>query len=224
ISTISIAIYNSFELLLVIYQSFKIRTTLYYRSLIVTSTGIILFSVGFLILFNDLISNVWIPLITLTIGWHSMVTGFAVVMYSRIHLVCMNSHIIQGCKYMIIFNYVVCHIPTTILTFGANLIGTPVWIQAYAIYEAFQITMFFIQEVILGIVYLVYIKETLGHIPKKDADQLILHTTYIQLFVILLDLIMIATEYAGLYNYQIATKALLYCIKLKLEFSILNLL
>ncbi|KAJ2987049.1 hypothetical protein HDV02_006376, partial [Globomyces sp. JEL0801] len=120
---------------------------------------------------------------------------------------------------MIIFNYVVCHLPTTTLTFGANLIGTPWWIDSYARYEAFQVTMFLIQEVILGALYLYYVK---GAFPKDKA--LVFHTVYIQIVVIILDMIMVGTEYAGFYDYQITTKTLLYCLKVKLEFAVLNML
>ncbi|KAI8893000.1 hypothetical protein BC833DRAFT_609892 [Globomyces pollinis-pini] len=219
ISLLSIAIFCTLELLIDIFYKFKVYTSLYFKSCVVCAIGVLLFAVGFLILFNHLVDNLYVPLVILTFGWHMMVTGFAVVMYSRLHLVCSNSRIINASKYMIIFNYFVCHLPTTALTFGANLIGTPFWVTNYARYEAFQVTMFFIQEVILGLIYVYYIKRTFPQ--HKD---LVFHTVYIQLAVIVLDMIMVGTEYGGFYDYQITAKTFLYCIKLKLEFAVLNLL
>ncbi|KAJ3251358.1 hypothetical protein HK103_002449, partial [Boothiomyces macroporosus] len=203
---------------------FKVRTSLYFKSLVVSTVGVFLFALGFIMLTTQMVSVLYVPLVILTVGWYSMVTGFAVVMYSRLHLVCHNNKVIKYCRYMIITNMVLFHFPTTVFTFGSNLINTPFWNYIYYVYESIQITVFFFQEVTLGVIYLYNIRTTLQLIEKKVARTVLTHTIYVQAAVILMDIIMIVVEYFDLYNYQIYLKVALYSIKLKLEFAVLNLL
>jgi hypothetical protein len=49
-----------------------------------------------------------------------------------------------------------------------------------------------------------------------------LHLIYINILVILMDITLLCTEYANLYEIQITFKGALYSIKLRLEFAILN--
>jgi len=48
------------------------------------------------------------------------------------------------------------------------------------------------------------------------------HLIIVNIFVFLLDINILALEYVGLYNVQTVYKTLIYRVKLKLEFSILN--
>ncbi|KAI8891932.1 hypothetical protein BC833DRAFT_662756 [Globomyces pollinis-pini] len=121
--------------------------------------------------------------------------------------------------FVVYISYEMLHITNTEDIDSSFNTGYPWWIDSYARYEAFQVTMFLIQEVILGALYLYYVK---GAFPKDKA--LVFHTVYIQIVVIILDMIMVGTEYAGFYDYQITTKTLLYCLKVKLEFAVLNML
>ncbi|RFU29582.1 hypothetical protein B7463_g6766, partial [Scytalidium lignicola] len=54
------------------------------------------------------------------------------------------------------------------------------------------------------------------------AHRIIMHLLIVNVIVILLDISILALEYAGLYYIQTTWKALVYSVKLKLEFSILN--
>jgi len=48
------------------------------------------------------------------------------------------------------------------------------------------------------------------------------HLIYINILIIVLDLVLLGTEYAGLFYIQTTLKCAVYSIKLKLEFTILN--
>jgi len=220
----ALAISNSIEVFFLTMVTFQKYSTLYFYALVVCACGDILFTGGFIDLFFELYlegSTIYRPLIVLTLGWYGMVTGFAVVMYSRLHLINVPKKYIQYVKYMICYNVVFSHFPTTVLTFGANVIGTPVWNNGYNTMEKIQVTFFMIQEMILGLMYLHWTRKlTLS----KKTTQLVRQTMYINAFVLFLDLITTAIEYAGYYGYQIMFKAAVYSLKLKLEFYILNIL
>ncbi len=65
----------------------------------------------------------WLAIFFLTIGWYPMVTGQALVLWSRLHLIVIGARgdkIIKYTKWMIIVNAICLHIPTTVLTFGSN--------------------------------------------------------------------------------------------------------
>jgi hypothetical protein len=221
----AISIYSSIEILALAFTTFARYNTLYFASIVGCASGCILFAGGFLDIFYHLFDadgvTVYRPLFILTFGWYAMVTGFSLVMYSRLHLVSVPQKYIRIVKYMIIFNVIFSHFPTTVLTFGSFVVATEPWVNGYAIYEKVQMTFFCIQEVTLGTLYLVYTRRLRLH---KKVTHLVTQTLYINMMVLGLDIAMLFLEYANLYNYQIMLKVVVYSVKLKLEFFILNLL
>ncbi|KAJ3200908.1 hypothetical protein HDU67_001728 [Dinochytrium kinnereticum] len=196
ISTGSVAIYCCLELYVMIFMRFKRYDNLYFWSIMVATTGTLLFTV----------------------------TGFSVIMYSRLSVVSVPKHVIRYVLYMIIFNFVFSHLPTTFLTFMANITKAPTWKRAYAIEEKIQMTLFWIQESILSSIYLFYTRRLSGSVKKAKNKTIIAHTVYLNIFVLFLDLVALVFEYLDLYDYQIMFKAFLYGIKIKSEFAILNIL
>ncbi|CEP01961.1 unnamed protein product (mitochondrion) [Plasmodiophora brassicae] len=220
----AIAIYNSCETFGLIFSTFKSYKTLYFWSLVGASLGDFLFAIGFLDLFFGWYvgnSTIYRPLIVLTIGWYGMVTGFSIVMYSRLSIIGVERDVIRRIRYFIIYNVVFSHFPTTVFTFGANVIGTPFWVIGYSIIEKIQMTMFAIQEVMLGAMYLHYTRKMRY---DKKITPIVRHTLYANMFVLVLDIAMLLTEYINLYSYQIMLKTVVYSVKLKMEFYILNIL
>jgi hypothetical protein len=143
-----IAIYNSMETMFLIFTQFTKYKSLYFKSLVGCAIGIFLFAVGFLDLFFKLYEpdgSIWRPLVVLTIGWYGMVTGFAIVVYSRLSIISVPPRVLKRVKYFIIYNVIFSHFPTTTMTFGANIIGTPFWVDGYDIIEKIQMTSFCIQ-------------------------------------------------------------------------------
>lgn len=225
IACAAISIFSSAEVLALAFTTFARYNTLYFAAIVGCAGGCILFAGGFLDLFYKLFIvdgvTVYRPLFILTFGWYAMVTGFSLVMYSRLHLVSVPKQYIQYVKYMIIFNVICAHFPTTVLTFGTFVVATPSWAYAYAQMEKLQMTMFCIQEVTLGTMYLIYTKRL--RLSSK-VTHLVRQTLYINAIVLMLDVTMLIIQYIDLYNYQIMLKVVVYSVKLKLEFFILNLL
>ncbi|OBT82507.1 hypothetical protein VE02_09756 [Pseudogymnoascus sp. 03VT05] len=215
--------YNAIELIFLIFNSFHQYKGLYFWSLLLSaSIGIMPYSLGFFLKFFQFAES-WLSVTLLTVGWYVMVTGQSLVLYSRLHLVLINQKILRLVLYMIIINAIVLHIPTTVLTYGSNYSSsTQAFIKGYNIMEKIQMTGFCIQEFIISGLY---IRETIkvlnlnpGRRNRKISHQLL----GINLFIIIMDLGLLAIEYASYYAIEVALKGVIYSIKLKLEFAVLG--
>ncbi|KAK3304906.1 uncharacterized protein B0T15DRAFT_255549 [Chaetomium strumarium] len=229
---ISVALYNVAELNFIILATFKRRNGLYFWSFIVATWGIVPYSIGFLLKSLQVEVHSWVYVTMIVVGWCCMVTGQSVVLYSRLHIVLHNAFQLRLVLGMIITNAIICHIPTTVMVYGANSAHPEPFITPYSICEKIQVTIFFLQESIISILY---IKETveLMRVRKRGAITggrgfsnatrwLMTHLIIVNIIVVMLDITISGLEYANQYYLQTSYKALVYSIKLKLEFSILN--
>jgi hypothetical protein len=219
-----LAIYNAIELAVMVLVSFRRFRGLYFWSLLLSGLlGVIPYSVGFLLKFFAMVTP-WVSVSILTIGWWTMVTGQAFVLYSRLHLVLRSSQRLKQVLYMIIINAIFLHIPTTILTFGSNFRNDSVdFVDGYNIMEKIEITGFSIQEAIISGLYL-YETYQLLHLSRKNrAHRRIQYQIIaINIFIIVMDLSLLILEYASQYAVQVSLKAAVYSVKLKLEFAVLG--
>jgi hypothetical protein len=100
-----------------------------------------------------------------------------------------------------------------------------VFVTPYSIMEKIQVTAFCIQEFIISGLYLWETKRLLqpgATFQKKRTRQVMLHLIIVNIVIILMDITLLCTEYADLYEIQITFKGTLYSIKLRLEFAVLN--
>jgi len=225
ISFIVLALYNVIELHFIIFGTFKNRHTLYFYSFLVSTWGIAIYSIGFLIKDLQLSSRPAFFVTLIIVGWCSMVTGQSVVLYSRLHLIIRKPGLLRLVLGMIIFNAIICHVPIAVLVYGANSASATPFLVPYSIYEKVQVSIFFIQELIISSLYIVHTMRILraeGSIRGKASRQVMTHLIHVNAIIVLLDITILALEYSGLYDIQTAYKALVYSVKLKLEFSILN--
>jgi hypothetical protein len=91
--------------------------------------------------------------------------------------------------------------------------------------EKIQVTAFCIQEFIISALYIWETRKVLApteSFHKKRVHKVMKHLIWINVLIILMDVSLMATEYAGLYEIQITMKGAVYGFKLRLEFSILN--
>jgi hypothetical protein len=164
----------------------------------------------------------------LSIGWWTMVTGQSVVLYSRLHLVLGDERILRWVLRLIVLNVFVLHIPTTILTYGANIVhsGDVVWVNGYNVMEKIQLTGFTIQESILSTLYVIETVKLLrlgaDVSVRPDSRSIMYRLIGINCAIMAMDLILLILEYADFYAVQITLKAFIYSLKLKLEFAVLG--
>jgi hypothetical protein len=168
----------------------------------------------------------WLALFFLTIGWWPMITGQALVLWSRLHLILSGQRgerIMKYTKWMIIIDAIVLHIPTTVLTWGSNGdTDTAVFVYAYNIMEKIQMCGFFCQEVILSAIYIIETAKILHSSLQAGTRRTLQQLVLINAVIIIMDLGLLGLEAASLYILETLTKGVIYSIKLKLEFAILG--
>ncbi|KAH8705778.1 hypothetical protein BGW36DRAFT_286062 [Talaromyces proteolyticus] len=222
---LSLALYNAIELIVLVLLSFKRFRGLYFWSLLLSGLlGVVPYSVGFILKFFSQV-NVWVSVSILTVGWWVMVTGQSLVLYSRLHLVMRDQKRLRRLLYMIMVNFVILHLPTSVLTYGSNVHNATSsrFINGYNIMEKIQMTGFSIQETVISGFYLYETARLLrlsnnSHSHRRTQYQLI----GINIIIILMDLVLLGFEYASEYAIQITLKAAVYSLKLKLEFAVLG--
>ncbi|EFY84817.1 integral membrane protein [Metarhizium acridum CQMa 102] len=225
VAFVALALYNAIELNVVIFSSFRRFKGLYFWSFVAATNGIIPHSIGFL-LKNVIGSHNYGVYITLVaMGWVPMVTGQSLVLYSRLHLIFWNQLYLRLVLGMIIANAFILHTPIIILMYGSNSSPNNSWVHPYVVYEKIQVTMFFLQELIISAIY---IKCCFSFFDVRDSlygdgvRRMRRHLLWVNILVILLDIPILCLEYADYYDMQTAYKAFVYSVKLKLEFRILN--
>ncbi|KAI6474987.1 hypothetical protein MCOR17_001802 [Pyricularia oryzae] len=198
---------------------------------------------------ND-VGMIWAGIIFF--GWCGMVTGQSLVLWSRLHLVMYDRRRQRAVLIMIIVDAIICHGGVSVLIFGVNGHNPKPFVHPYGIFERIQVTIFSVQELVISSLYIYETamllrrekKEfrqsgcdtistssgggereagrTLGRIGYAAWRNVLTHLICISIMIILLDAPLLAMQYADLYDLQTSYKALLYSVKLKLEFSILN--
>lgn len=228
---LAVAFYNVIELNVIIYSSFPRRTGLYFWSFVVATWGIAVYSVGFLTKDLSFIRNGFIYGTFIVVGWVCMVTGQSMVLFSRMHLLVRDKRILRTTLVCIVVNAIIAHVPTSVVLYGSNSPHPDRWLEPYAIMERIHVTIFFIQELAISAIYIVATIRLLrdksrSSTPKASVTgrRFLSHLIQINVMVVVLDITILALEYAGLYVIQTAYKGMVYSVKLKLEFSILNAL
>lgn len=219
---------------MIIFTTFKRRSGLYFWSFVISTWGVAIWSLGFLLKNTGVTSHIpnsyLLYMTFVEIGFVCMVTGQSFVLYSRLHIVLHSRRKLQLALAMIIFDGIICHVPIIVVAFGTNSPNPGPFIIPYSIYEKVQVTIFFVQELILSGLY---ISETVkmmrverhmglevGH--NGGSRKLMKHLVLVNVIIIALDITILGLEYAGYYTLQTAYKGLVYSVKLKMEFSILN--
>ncbi|KAI9375954.1 integral membrane protein [Aspergillus egyptiacus] len=139
---------------------FKRRRGLYFSSCALCACGIILQPL-FTLLANF---DVWtdrIPSITaIYLTWLIMVVPQSWVLYSRLHLLMSTARILRVIRVVLVFNSVVLSVPTVLLGVFAQAIN-PALTPANLIWDRVQLVIFFIQETVLSVLYILQTRKYL---------------------------------------------------------------
>lgn len=221
-----LALYNSLELLTLIFITFKRRSGLYFWSILVTTFALIPYSLGWLLDYFDLVASHFGMSLN-SIGWILLVTGQSVVLYSRLHLVLYDERVLRGVLWMIIINGCVWHTTMTILlyttTSGSSRRGNknP---PLYNALEKVQLTFFCAQEFILSGLYIWKVVDIL----KTSVDQNVQKKLFmwylfgVNVVIVAMDIALLAIMYENHFLLEQGIKMVIYSIKLKLEFATLG--
>ncbi|KAH6982397.1 hypothetical protein EDB80DRAFT_736583 [Ilyonectria destructans] len=218
-----LALYNAFELLTLIFMTFKRRKGLYFWSISIASFGVIPYCVGWLIVHFDLTYD-WVGMIIDTIGWILLVSGQSVVLYSRLHLVLNDPKILCIVMWMIIVNGVVWHTSITVLLFGSSYSSAQNragFNTVFNILEKVQMTCFCLQEFTISGLYIWKTWDILNT-AFGSKRRFMWQLFAINVFIVVMDIALLAIEYKSLFLWEQGVKVATYSIKLKLEFAVLG--
>ncbi|KAL4816741.1 hypothetical protein BDW67DRAFT_190726 [Aspergillus spinulosporus] len=220
----STTLYNSIELTILCLASFKRYQGLYFWSLLITSCSLIIYCLGFVLLFFTSI-NRFISVTLVLIGWYAMVTGHSTVLWSRLHLVLHNPGILRAILYLIIANSLCMQVPITVLIYGAVGPQSPtrmIFVRGYGVMERIQIVVFCAQECLLSAIYIWETAKLLQLRPQRTHRVILMQLLAINIVILILDIIVVLFQYSGLFVLQVLFKPVAYSIKLRLEFAILG--
>ncbi|KAL6718206.1 hypothetical protein ACLMJK_004294 [Lecanora helva] len=222
IAMLTLAIYMSLLVDLKVFMIFKRRNTLYFWSLLITSWGIMSHSLG-IILKWFVGSCPWeVNTAFASFGWWGMVTGQSLVLYSRLHLVVRDHRILRAVLIMIITDFLVFQVPTTIQTFGSNQANPGMWLRVYNVYERIQLVVFTLQELIISTIYIRAAVKMLSPSDPFETRHTKKFLIYLNMLCIALDIAFVCEVFSGEWVYKTGTQSLAYAIKLTIEFAVLN--
>ncbi|KAH7111921.1 hypothetical protein B0J13DRAFT_489177 [Dactylonectria estremocensis] len=223
---LAISFYNVIELNCIIWGTFHRYAGLYFWTFLIATWGIPLYCVGFLIKYFGSPSLGYLSCTLIVTGWVCMVTGQSLVLWSRLHLVLRNRKRLKLILCMIITDAIICHGAIIPMVYGSFSSSPEMWQKPYSIMEKIQVTIFFLQELILSSFYIIEtikrmrLERSMGN--TRWSRRLMKHLVLVNILIIVLDITILGLEYANQYEYQTSYKSFVYSTKLKLEFSILN--
>ncbi|KAI9811259.1 MAG: hypothetical protein M1832_000938 [Thelocarpon impressellum] len=222
VTMLVIAIYQAVVVDVQVFTTFKRRNTLYFWSLLIASWGIMSHSAG-VILKWFVGSCPWqVNTALASFGWWGMVTGQSLVLYSRLHLVVYDQRLLRFVLIMVLANFAIFQVPTTVLTFGSNQDEPGMWLKVYNVYERIQLVVFTLQETIISVIYIRAAIRLLRPSDPDDTRSTKKTLIYLNLLCIVLDIAFVAEVYSGEWVYKTGTQSLAYGIKLTIEFVVLN--
>ncbi|KAI9751571.1 MAG: hypothetical protein M4579_006006 [Chaenotheca gracillima] len=217
-----LALYMTLELTLQVYFTFKRRSGLYFWSILITTWGVTLHAIGFILKLLVPGTN-WILSNTLAeIGWVGMVTGLSFVLYSRLHLIIRSQRTLRLVLAMIITDAFILHVPTATFQYGLSSSAHDTFVPIMERMERVQVTCFSVQETILSGLYIWATVHLLKDGYNVKMRQVVTMLVLIQVIVILIDVAMIILDFVNLSTPKAVIQSFVYAVKLKLEFTVLN--
>ncbi|KAH7400711.1 hypothetical protein DE146DRAFT_693210 [Phaeosphaeria sp. MPI-PUGE-AT-0046c] len=218
----AIAYWMSIELLVLVYVTFKRHSGLYFWSIIVTTLGIILQTTGYLVKEFAHSSPPILTTIICKIGWISNVTGFSIVLWSRLHLVVTDTRILRSVLIMILVNGLLMHTPIIVFEFGLISRHHALYMRPMEIMERVQQTVFTLQESIISILYIFHTYRFLNSGYEMHTRKVVRLLVLVQIGVIAFDGGLTAFDYKNMFTLKCTIHPFVYALKLKLEFIVLN--
>ncbi|EJP67224.1 hypothetical protein NHJ13051_009353 [Beauveria bassiana] len=238
----SVAWYIGIEINVSLFILFKRKQGLYFWSCLIASWGVILQPI-FMLLADF---NVWkdaIPsIVMIYLTWFMMVVPQSWVLYSRLHLLMRATNTLQIIKYVLIFNSIVFAFPTMVIGTLAQATNVNPGLKSFNLkWDRIQLVVYFVQEISLSLLYIFQTYKYLKDIrplqlrfwslssttsndepPPKEQSPVLRHLIYVNIVIIVLDIILLGIQCADLFYLQAALKPCIYGLKLKAEFAILN--
>ncbi|KAH1970248.1 hypothetical protein KXV92_007768 [Aspergillus fumigatus] len=218
---VAIAWYNAIELIVLCFATFKKYYGFYFWALVISSISILPFGLGYILIIFDICPGYYAVAVE-EVGWCGMVTGQSFVLWSRLHLLVYSRKVLRGTLTMIIVNAVILHTVGWILEFGAHSNHASRFTQPFEIFERTQLIGFSIQEIILSAIYTTAAVRLLRSRPQQQFRSVLIQLVIVNIIFILMDAAVVSFQYEGLFRIHVSVKAMVYSVKLKLEYAVLG--
>ncbi|KAJ5899011.1 hypothetical protein N7495_003755 [Penicillium taxi] len=218
---IAISWYNSLELIVLCFATFKRYGGLYFWCLLISSISIIPFGLGYLLIIYDIYDSYFSVAMEL-IAWVGMVTGQSLVLWSRLHLVCQSRSVLHWTLAMIILDTFLFHTTGSVLELGSHSDKSYLFDSGFNIFERIQLVGFSIQETVLSLIYSWEAVRLLNLRPRGHYRSTLIQLLVVNLGMIFMDAAVIGVQYSGYFDIHVTLKAMVYSVKLKLEYAILG--
>ncbi|KAI0475190.1 integral membrane protein [Xylariaceae sp. FL0804] len=233
----ALAIYNSVEVFFFIFTRFRPqrgRRGLYFWSLLAANTGIPLHATAALLRFFALAPS--LPMcVLIDVGWWLMVTGQALVLYGRLHLVVGDPRKLRWALAAIAAAFVALQLPTSALFLAANVDAEGNGlvdvarrgrvVRAFNVLEKTQLATYAVLETALSGLYVYEAGSVLKPMEITKGPRVrTLFRQLVGLFVLVavLDITLLVCQYTDHFQIQTTYKPVVYSIKLKVESVVLN--
>lgn len=222
---IAVGLYNSIELLVLIYMTFTHYNSLYFWSMLCTTFfGIFCSALAYIFYYFEIITSSTFPAVVFPITWMFLVTGHSLVLYSRLHFVCYDRRILRIILVLIVIDAILIHTSTTVVSIVTYTRHghDKEYVHAYSILERIEIAWFTVQETIVSAVYIYYTFRLLSETQTSRRRAVFYQLIIINIIEILMNIALIILQYMDIYLIQTILKVTVYSIKLKLEFAVLR--
>ncbi|KAK1976517.1 integral membrane protein [Colletotrichum cereale] len=229
-------IYNAAEIYVLIFATFRRRHGRYFWSMLVANSGILIYAVVSLVYYlthGGGSSGVGtaaaiVPGALALPAWIAMVTGQSVVLWCRLHLVVYSRRWVRFVLALIVTDACVLHLPMAVLwalSWAAPPPERAAWLRRYGVFERVAVVAFSLQETLIAGIFARqgFLKlKPLFAFKARTARLVYRYLLGLFVLVLLLDLGLVVLGYTNNAVLQTTGKPLVYSIKLKVEFVVLN--
>lgn len=204
----AVAYWMCIELIVLVYVTFKRHSGLYFWSIIITTCGIALQTTGYIL---KEFKNDCPPILTTIIcklGWVSNVTGFSIVLWSRLHLVVRNPRVLRLVLIMIIVDGILLHTPVVVFEFGLISRHHSTYVRPMEIMERIQQTIFTCQETVISLLYIYHTRRFLNSGYASHTRKVIGLLVAVQMLVICFDAGLTTFDYSNMFTLKVCTLSL----------------
>ncbi|OGM42623.1 hypothetical protein ABOM_008454 [Aspergillus bombycis] len=223
----TIAWYNAVELVILCMTTFKRYRGCYFWSLLIASIGLIPLVLGWLFFVFYFGLSRWVSTSIIIPSWYCVVAGHSLVLWSRLHLILQAPKVLRAILILIIVDSILLFIPTTVLLYGVLIVDdnhrtSARFAFAFNKMERIQLVGFCLQELLISGVYIVETVKLLRLRPDPLHRRILTRLVTINVVVMVLDVAVVAVQFAGYLAIQMMFKPVAYSIKLKLEYAVLS--
>ncbi|KAI0382820.1 hypothetical protein F5Y04DRAFT_287813 [Hypomontagnella monticulosa] len=220
----ALPIWTTVELTVWVLYTFERWRGIYFWSVLGTTWGVTIHAVGFVLKFCVPEANWIFSTVLCEIGWVGMVSGFSMVLWSRLHLV-LPSHTrtLRVVLAVIIVDAVLFHTPTIVFQFLVSNKPTHEKFLPYMeITERIQIMAFSAQEIAISAIYVWGTLQLLKLSLNAKAKTTLAFLIIVQVIVVLADVLVIVLDYVEYFTLKAVLHSFVYAFKLQVEFVVLN--